>query len=493
LRAPPKKASKRISKPTIFARLNSQVSLKTRPDGRLVAELEGYAVEVGRFSAAAVEQARGLSEGLPLGSLESKRDEHEIGSLVRRLARLNFLEFPIASGRDKDLAIIEAQQPDYWPRLSKLESDDCIVLSRFAYLRRRGTDTVLESPRASALFRICDPNIATLLAMLSRPQTIAKLRRQEGCPGIEFFKLLVDCQILFKVDGRNRWGLRNEEGDANLVLWDFHDLLFHARSTEGRHANPVGGAYAYAGITPALPAVRPRWAGEPFDLRRVSRQSPDAASGLGKLLRERHSVRDFDDENPITVAELAQFLDFSARVIGEWKGEQSFEGSEVTFSSRPYPSAGSGYELELYLTARNCEGLAVGFYHYDAGGHALVPIEVSASDLDALLSSAGFAMDAPSPPQILITMAARFGRISWKYSSIAYSLILKNVGALLQTFYLTATDMGLGGCAIGTANIELFARMTGLQFHVEGPVGQFALGRGAKPETSSETSIGRRD
>jgi hypothetical protein len=39
--------------------------------------------------------------------------------------------------------------------------------------------------------------------------------------------------------------------------------------------------------------------------------------------------------------------------------------------------------------------------------------------------------------------------------------------------------MGLGGCAIGTNNIELFANMTGLEFHVEGPVAQFALGRAA--------------
>jgi hypothetical protein len=41
-----------------------------------------------------------------------------------------------------------------------------------------------------------------------------------------------------------------------------------------------------------------------------------------------------------------------------------------------------------------------------------------------------------------------------------------------------ATDMGLGGCAIGSIDIHLFARMTGIEFHVEGPVGQFALGRG---------------
>jgi nitroreductase len=51
---------------------------------------------------------------------------------------------------------------------------------------------------------------------------------------------------------------------------------------------------------------------------------------------------------------------------------------------------------------------------------------------------------------------------------------------LTQTLYLVATEMGLGGCAIGSTNIDLFANMTGIEFHVEGPVGQFALGRGSK-------------
>jgi SagB-type dehydrogenase family enzyme len=82
-------------------------------------------------------------------------------------------------------------------------------------------------------------------------------------------------------------------------------------------------------------------------------------------------------------------------------------------------------------------------------------------------------------PQILITIAARFGRISWKYSSIAYALILKDVGVLTQTLYLMTTEMGLGGCAIGISNIDLFAKLTGIDLHVEGPVGLFALGRGA--------------
>jgi SagB-type dehydrogenase family enzyme len=97
--------------------------------------------------------------------------------------------------------------------------------------------------------------------------------------------------------------------------------------------------------------------------------------------------------------------------------------------------------------------------------------------------AAQFAMDAPDAPQVLITIAARFGRVSWKYSSLAYALILKDVGVLTQTLYLMATEMGLGGCAIGSSNIDLFARMTGIEFHIEGAVGQFAIGRGDPMQT----------
>ena len=104
--------------------------------------------------------------------------------------------------------------------------------------------------------------------LLSTPQQVGRLRRQDGFPGIELLALLVDCQILFKVDAAHDGNLRPAEGDADLVLWDFHDLLFHTRSTPGRHANPLGGVYPYAAVTPAPPAVRRRWPGKAIDLAR---------------------------------------------------------------------------------------------------------------------------------------------------------------------------------------------------------------------------------
>ena len=478
MRSPRKKPTRKIA-PVIAIRLNRQLSLQMQADGSIAASVDGYFINLGHLSPAAMERARSLTAGLPLASFAGKSAiAREVDALARRLARHGLVEYCLSFSRDeRDLVVIEPQVAEYWPRRAKLSESDTVVLSRFAYLRRRGNDMVLESPRAGALFRIGDPAIAATLAALSRPLTISRLRRSNAAFTLELLELLLESQILLKLDAKSGDGQRVNEGDGNLVLWDFHDLLFHIGSTEGRQSNPVGSTFAYAGVVPPLPAVRPPWPGKKINLRKFATSDP--ISPFAGLLRERHSIRDFDDQRPITLAELAQFLDRAARVLSEWKSNANSEiSAEISYSTRPYPSAGSAYELELYLTVSNCEGVARGFYHYDAGGHALVEIEVSAQQRQALSAAAVFAMDAPGPPQVLITIAARFGRISWKYSSIAYSLILKNVGSMLQTLYLTATDMGLGGCAIGTNNIELFAQMTGLDFHVEGPVGQFALGRG---------------
>jgi SagB-type dehydrogenase family enzyme len=485
VRAPAKKKSRRATPPIISAVVSTHIRLETHADGNVFACFDDYSIELGKFSGAAALRAQQLRTGLPLKSFASGRSavDKEIELLVRRLARRGLLEYRLGH-KENDQVVIEPQMPDYWPRMPKLGGADRIVLSRFAYLRRRGHEMILESPRAGALFRICEPKVAAALTLLTTPQTINKLRRQDGFPGTELFALLLDCQILFRVKAASSDGLRADEGDDNLVLWDFHDLLFHTHSTAGRQANPLGGLYPYADVMPPPPATRASWPGNKIDLPTPLAIPAGAISPFTELMRARHSTRGFDDANPITLAELSHFLDGAARIQLKWQSaiDEGDEGPVIDYTTRPYPAAGSSYELELYLTVANCKGLERGFYHYDADRHALVAIEARPHDLEMQLTSAEFAMDAPGAPQILITMAARFNRISWKYSSIAYSLILKDVGVLIQTLYLMATDMGLGGCAIGSNNIDLFARMTGIEFHVEGPVGQFALGRGLQDE-----------
>jgi SagB-type dehydrogenase family enzyme len=491
VRAPRKRSLRQPPPAILYARLNGHVTVEPRAGGDIVARFNGMSLALGQFSSAAAERARELNTGLPLAAFASPRKtiDKEVDLLVRRLAARGLLEFRLerpgrGRGRsDQDLVIIEPQAADYWPRLTQLRDTDTLALSRFAYLRRRADDMVLESPRARALFKICDPTIAAALAALAAPQQIKQLRRADGFPGIELLALLLDCEILFKVRAKGE-SQRTSEGDEHLVLWDFHDLLFHARSTEGRHANPLGGTYLYSEAIAPLPAVRPSWPGERTDLRKFPPPPLESKRHAASLLRDRHSTRDFDSQQPITLGELAHFLDSAARVQSTFTGPSGDGEPPLTFAPRPYPSGGGSYELELYLAVGMCDGLARGLYHYDAGEHALVAIDARPQDVETMLRQAQYAMDASALPQIVITITARFGRVAWKYSSLAYSLILKDVGVLMQTLYLMATDMGLGGCAIGSTNIDVFEKMTAIKFHVEGPVGVFALGRGTQSAAS---------
>ncbi len=227
----------------ISARLSAHVTLEAQPDGKVFAAVGGYYLDLGTFSPNDAIRVQDLRIGLPLRSLiSSRRDiDQKLYQLVRRLARRGLLEYPLRRARSReDEVIIEPQAADYWPSSPKLNDDNSLVLSRFAFLRRRGDAMVLESPRAGALLRICNPQIVAALARLSTPQQLKRFRRQEGFPGVELLALLLDCRILFKVEHSDERSLRTAEGDPDLVLWDFHDLLFHARSTEGRHANPMG-------------------------------------------------------------------------------------------------------------------------------------------------------------------------------------------------------------------------------------------------------------
>ena len=81
-----------------------------------------------------------------------------------------------------------------------------------------------------------------------------------------------------------------------------------------------------------------------------------------------------------------------------------------------------------------------------------------------------------APPQILIVIASRFGRLQWKYESLSYALTLKHVGVLQHQMYLIATAMQLAPCALGGGDSDVFATATRLNYYEESSVGEFLLG-----------------
>jgi SagB-type dehydrogenase family enzyme len=85
-------------------------------------------------------------------------------------------------------------------------------------------------------------------------------------------------------------------------------------------------------------------------------------------------------------------------------------------------------------------------------------------------------------PQVVLLVAARFGRVMWKYETVAYPLILKHVGVLYQTVYLVGTAMGLAVCGLGGGDTTAFAAATGRDPGLEGTVGELVLG--SRPATT---------
>jgi SagB-type dehydrogenase family enzyme len=197
------------------------------------------------------------------------------------------------------------------------------------------------------------------------------------------------------------------------------------------------------------------------------------------LVQERRrSIRKYATE-PITDRQLGEFLYRVARVRDCQHMEIATPAGPVQmdFAQRPYPAGGALYELEVYATIAACRGLSPGLYHYDGLGHRLVRRTGRTVEFERLLSDAALAVGLQATePQVLLVLAARLPRVAWKYTGLAYSLVLKHVGVVFQTMYLAATAMGLAPCAVGLGDSDLFAQAADANYYAEASVGEFLLG-----------------
>lgn len=355
-----------------------------------------------------------------------------------------------------------------------------VSLSRFAYQRNHEGGMVLESPLSKFRVRLTDWRASAILAQLAQPQS---LRRVTPPPQIGAETAYQFLNLLWATGF-----LSLEAAEApELKLWEFHNLLFHSRSRQGRHDYPTGDIAASVEVWHQFPVVKPPMSGQIVPLPQFSIEAiRQRDKTLTTALEKRQSIREYDDHQPITVEQLGEFLYRTARIkeIYRLEAEQqtllkaefgeAFDWGEL--SRRPYPCGGAMYELEIYPVVRHCAGVSPGLYHYDPLNHHLAKLDAADADTQALLKDAHQSSGEQGMPQVLLIITARFGRLFRKYRSLAYALVLKHVGVLYENFYLVATNMGLAPCALGSGDSDHFAQATGLDYVVESSVGEFMLG-----------------
>lgn len=461
--------------------LRCAIRLVSEGDDLLVACADGRGLR-SRGAGAAV---RSILEGLGQGGQTAEQlIEHAVAAqpefessrlyfLLASLESKGFLNYTLAEKKGRPLATLEPISPAF--RLHSVAPSGSFRFSRFACLRRDGEAIVVESPLGHARLVVHDARFCALPMLLATPHRMDELVSM--LPGLDtpllaaLVALLVNAGVVFACDEA---GQIPEDKDSSLRLWEFHDLFFHTRSRAGRHEYPMGATFRFKGELEHGPALK-----APMTAERVALFRPVADTtgpDFFAVLEARRSRRT-PGEAPMMVAQLGEFLWRSARVQTHVPPDPQRPGSyEATL--RPNAGGGAIHELEMYLTVTRCEGLAQGLYHYDPLAHSLERLSNLEKKQQRLVQDAMNSSGSEKAPDVVITLAARFGRLAWKYEGMAYAAVQKHVGVLYQQMYLVATALGLAPCALGAGNSEAFAAATGLDYFAETSVGEFMLSSG---------------
>ncbi|SEL93845.1 SagB family peptide dehydrogenase [Nonomuraea pusilla] len=431
----------------------------TAPGGDLMLAAWPHATPLGR----ATPELLALLDGLAAGALPLN-EPGDLAPAIELLRAGGWLRKTVAyAGRDLYTVTPVAAPADAPP-----PPQDEPALSRFALLRNTADGLVLEMPGSWCDVHVHDPAVAALLADPSG---------DGGLPAEAAAALRADLAAAGMLAERDEPFERRQ--------WSTHELWFHERSrlgnrgwfgahfggtfwARGRHDPPPARPSPYPG--PAVELARP-------DLAALRRTDPT----LTAVLEDRESVRDHDDDDPISAEQLGELLYRCARV----RLLRNLEGFE--YAGKPYPAGGSAYELEVYPVVRLARGLDPGMYHYDAHDHRLRQVRPAGHPaVRRMLKVATESSAAKAPPQVLLVISARVGRILWKYEAMGYALMLKHVGVLQQTLYAVATAMDLAPCALGSGDDLAFTAATGRDRLVECAVGEFMVGSRRKEPAAWE-------
>ncbi len=183
---------------------------------------------------------------------------------------------------------------------------------------------------------------------------------------------------------------------------------------------------------------------------------------LEEAVERRRSQREYRG-GPLSLAGLSRVLYYAAGITDSERGY------------RAAPSAGALYPMEVYPIVNQVEDLPAGIYHYLVRRHELELVREG--DFRRELVRLAVGQEMVGDAQVVVVLAAVFGRTRWKYGDRADRYVLLEAGHIGENLYLAATSAGLGACAVGAFFDDGLNGLLGLDGQEEAAVYMLTVGR----------------
>jgi SagB-type dehydrogenase family enzyme len=178
----------------------------------------------------------------------------------------------------------------------------------------------------------------------------------------------------------------------------------------------------------------------------------------------------------LTLGALTSVLYYTAGVT---KQKRYPGGGEVLF--RAAASTGALYQTEVYVVARDVEGLAPGVYHFCAGDFTLRRLRDE--DAGGTLAEAA-ADESPGRSAATLVFTGIIWRNSWKYRARTYRHLFWDAGTMLANALAVAAALGLAPRLFTGFVDAMIHRLVGVDATGEVALALLTLG----PETSPASS-----
>lgn len=173
---------------------------------------------------------------------------------------------------------------------------------------------------------------------------------------------------------------------------------------------------------------------------------------------DRSSFNDAATRRPVSKSELFQILEATYRVDDET-------------GTRPVPSAGQKYPLELYPLVIDSPDIKPGLYHYNPGRHVLERPADPQYLKDEFGPYGNFLVDNwehiedHQEISVMLLVTGIPPRSSKKYGELGYLFTLIEAGSVIQSIQLSASRFGIGSRPYAGFRYDKVAELLGLIDH----------------------------